>query len=236
MDVARWGLGVDSLSDRVISYGGRLGYADAGDTPNTQVAIHRCGDKTITFEVRGLETGPMFDAKIGDVFYGTDGIVALGDWGRGVALAPDGKVVERFGHDVVGSAYEVGTISHVGNFIDAVTRRSPAELHADVREGHLSAGLGHAAAISYRLGKPASVDEVIEAFAAFGGADDNLEVVNRTVDHLQVNGVDLEATPLQLGVALQMDPRTETFTGNEMANNMLTRKYRHGFEVSDLRG
>ncbi len=236
MDVARWGLGVDSLSDSVISYGGRLGYADAGDTPNTQVAIHRCGDKTITFEVRGLETGPMFDAKIGDIFYGTDGIVALGDWGRGVALAPDGKVVERFGHDVAGSAYEVGTISHVGNFVDAVTRRSPAELHADVREGHLSAGLGHAAAISYRLGKPASVDEVIEALAAFGGADDNLEVVTRTVDHLQVNGVDLEVTPLQLGLALQMDPHTETFTGNEMANNMLTRKYRHGFEVPDLRG
>ena len=206
----------------MISYGGRLGYADAGDTPNTQVAIHRCGDKTITFEVRGLETGPMFDAKIGDVFYGTDGIVALGDWGRGVALAPDGKVVERFGHDVVGSAYEVGTISHVGNFVDAVIRRSPAELHADVREGHLSAGLGHAAAISYRLGKPASVDEVIEVMAAFGGADDNLEAVNRTVDHLQANGVDLEVTPLQLGLALQMDPLTETFTGNEMANNMLT--------------
>lgn len=68
------------------------------------------------------------------------------------------------------------------------------------------------------------------------GADDNLEVVNRTVDHLQANGVDLKVTPLQLGLALQMDPRTETFTGNEMANNMLARKYRHGFEVSDLRG
>ena len=77
---------------------------------------------------------------------------------------------------------------------------------------------------------------MIEAIAAFGGADDNLEVVNRTVDHLQANGVDLEVTPLQLGLALQMDPRTETFTSNEMANNMLTQKYRYGFEVPELRG
>ena len=45
MDLVRWGLQVDSLSDSVISYGGRFGYVDAGDVANTQVAIHTIGDK-----------------------------------------------------------------------------------------------------------------------------------------------------------------------------------------------
>ena len=63
MDVARWGLGIDSLSECVISYGGRLGYVDAGNTANTQVAIHKFGDKTLTFEVRGLETDPLYEGK-----------------------------------------------------------------------------------------------------------------------------------------------------------------------------
>ena len=56
MDIARWGLGVDELSNAVVSYGGRLGYEDAGDTANTQVIVHEYGDKTLVFEVRGLKT------------------------------------------------------------------------------------------------------------------------------------------------------------------------------------
>ena len=39
MDIARWGLGENGLSKRVFSYGGRLGYEDAGETPNTMVVI-----------------------------------------------------------------------------------------------------------------------------------------------------------------------------------------------------
>ena len=40
MDVARWGLGVHDIGNSVLSYGGRLGYEDAGETANTQVSIH----------------------------------------------------------------------------------------------------------------------------------------------------------------------------------------------------
>ena len=41
MDIARWGLGMDRLADRVIAFGGRLGYEDAGDVANTEVGICR---------------------------------------------------------------------------------------------------------------------------------------------------------------------------------------------------
>jgi len=232
MDVARWGLGIDSLSDSVISYGGRLGYVDAGDTANTQVAIHKFGDKTITFEVRGLETDPLFEAKIGDVFYGTEGIVALANWGKGFAMDHDGKVVKHFGRNVKGSPYAVGTDSHIQNFVDAVRSHNPRDLNAEIREGHLSAGLGHAATISYRLGKQASIEQVKEAIETFGGDDDNVETIDRNIAHLKDNGVDLNETPMTLGPVLKMDAKTETFTNNNAANAMLTRKYRKSFEVS----
>ena len=43
MDVARWFLGETALSPRVVSFGGRLGYEDAGNTANTQVVLHDYG-------------------------------------------------------------------------------------------------------------------------------------------------------------------------------------------------
>jgi len=236
MDIARWGLGIDSLSDSVITYGGRLGYFDAGDTANTQVSIHKFGDKTITFEVRGLETDPLFEAKIGDIFYGTEGIVALANWGKGFAMDRDGNVVTPFGQDVKGSPYIVGGNGHVQNFVDAVKSRNLGDLNAEIREGHLSAGLGHAATISYRLGKQASIGEVETAIEAFGGDDDNAETLERNIAYLKGNGVDLNETPMTLGPVLEMGAKTETFTNNNVANTMLTRKYRKNFEVPGIEG
>ena len=42
------------LGKAAISYGGRFGYTDAGDTPNTQVVIHDYASAPLIFEVRGL--------------------------------------------------------------------------------------------------------------------------------------------------------------------------------------
>ena len=42
----------------MISYGGRYSYTDAGDTANSQVVVHDYGDKSLVFEVRGLNTDP----------------------------------------------------------------------------------------------------------------------------------------------------------------------------------
>src|SRR5437867_2659542 len=58
LDICRWGLGVTGFGRAVISYGGRLGYTDAGQTPNTQVVVFDFGAKTIVSETRGLKTEP----------------------------------------------------------------------------------------------------------------------------------------------------------------------------------
>ncbi|MCA8996034.1 MAG: Gfo/Idh/MocA family oxidoreductase, partial [Planctomycetaceae bacterium] len=54
MDIARWFLGEGQLSPRVMSIGGRIGYDDAGDTPNTQIIYHDYEAAPLMFEVRGL--------------------------------------------------------------------------------------------------------------------------------------------------------------------------------------
>ena len=221
MDLARWGLQLDRLSDRVISYGGRMGYKDAGDVANTQVAVHQFGDKTLVFEVRGLETDSLRGSKIGVIFEGTEGYVVLTSYTSGAAFDPEGKLVKQFS----------GGGDHFANFMQAVRSRNHEDLTADILEGHLSAGLAHTGTISYRLGQQMSVDEMRRKLAGVKSNDNTMATFQRTIAHLAKNSVDLDATKLTLGPMLEMDPKTETFPGNEQANLQLTREYRAPFIV-----
>ena len=54
MDQCRWFLGEDALSPSVLAIGGRLGYSDDGETPNTLVVVHEYPRAPLYFEVRGL--------------------------------------------------------------------------------------------------------------------------------------------------------------------------------------
>jgi len=221
MDIARWGLGWDGLSESVISYGGRLGYEDAGDVANTQVAIHRKGDKTLVFEVQGLEAKPLRGAKIGVIFYGSKGYVVLTSYTSGAAFDLDGNLVKKFN----------GGGDHYANFLKAVRSRNHEDLTADILEGHLSAALAHTGTISYRLGKKVSIAKLKSALTFVKSDDDSMETLERTLVHLKDNKVDADKTKMTLGPMLKMDPKTETFADNDAANAMLTREYRKPFVV-----
>ena len=55
-------------------------------------------------------------------------------------------------------------------------------------------------------------------------------------EHLHANNVDLEKTPLTLGVPLIVDAKNERFTGPDAAraNKMLTREYRAPYTVPSI--
>ena len=152
MDVARWGLGKQTLPTHVQSSGGRYGYKDDGQTPNTQVSTYRWDDCMLEFEVRGLPTNAEREIKVGNLFFGTEGYLAInGDrWstymGQKEEPGPSGK----------------GGGDHFGNFVVAVKARKPELLHAPVVEGHLSSALCHLGNISYRLGRALAVDPATE--------------------------------------------------------------------------
>ena len=65
MDIARWMLGESMLPPRVFSLGGRVGYEDAGNTPNTQIIYHAYAKAPLIFEVRGLPRKPVSEGCLG---------------------------------------------------------------------------------------------------------------------------------------------------------------------------
>jgi hypothetical protein len=223
MDLARWGLGVSDLGHAVLSYGGRLGYEDAGETANTQVSVHDYGDKTLVFEVRGLTTDALQGAKVGVIFYGSEGYAVMGSYEGGVVFNLSGEKVRTF--DKGGD--------HFDNFLKAVRSRKVEDLHADVENGHLSSALCHLGNVSYRLGQEMPVGEVQKRLEGEKTKDECLETFERVRQHLAANNVDLESTKIQFGAHLTLDGKAELFTGtgSDKANPMLTREYRKGFEV-----
>lgn len=220
MDVARWGLGVDSIGDSVQAYGGRLGYVDAGDVANTQVSIHQFGDKRLVFEVRGLETEAYRGAKVGVIFYGSEGYVVIPSYNSASAFDLDGKLIKKFS----------GSADHFANFVDAVRSRKISDLNADIEEGHISSALCHLGNISYELGEKVPVQELN---ARFIGDAEAQETLGRYREHLSNNKLDPAKTQVSLGPELSLDGKKEVFTGSmaSTANPKLTREYRAPFVV-----
>ncbi len=226
MDKARWGLGKSELPRSVVSVGGRFGYVDDGQTANTQICVYDYGDAELIFEVRGWPSKSPFPRwekasppnYIGNIWYGTEGILVCNSYTAATAFTPDGQVIARF----------AGGEDHFGNFIQAVRSRSPEHLTADILEGHLSSALCHLGNISYRLG---TLEPFRRKPRAFADDKEAAETFARMEEHLQGNGMALDGLQYHLGRKLAFDSATERFPNDSQANELLTREYRKGFEV-----
>ncbi len=233
MDIARWFLGESKISRRILSVGGRLGYDDAADTPNTQTVLHEFENSFLVFETRGLPKAKTFHEpsvwpKNMDSFRGsTVGVVVQCDGGHilipnyssAVAFDSTGKEIKRWD----------GEGNHYSNFIQAVQANDRSLLNAEVEQGHLSSALCHTGNISHRLGHKATLAEI-----QLGIGDNPVfaDSVKRMAQHLRDNGIDVESVPtLTLGVDLKMDSVNESFLASDDANRYLTREYRKPFEI-----
>jgi predicted dehydrogenase len=225
MDVARWFLGENVLSPRVLSVGGRLGYEDDGETPNTLIAFHDYKAAPLIMEVRGLPE--KAGSKAMDKYKGADigivvecegGYVRVKDYLEAIAFDKEGKEIKRF----------EGAVNHFDNFIKAVRSRNESDLNAPIREGHLSTSLCHTANISYRLGSHASADAIREQIKS---DPDALPTFDRMAEHLAANNVDLNQTPMTLGLVLNMNPGNEQFIKAKKANHLLAVKPREPFVI-----
>ena len=231
MDIARWIVGESRLSPAVVSVGGRFGYEDDGQTPNTMLVYHDYKPAPIIFEVRGLpsklekEGGkgkPEMDefkgAQVGVVTKCEGGWMVMTTYHTATATDNEGKVIEEF----------KGEGDHFKNFIGAVLARAQNQLKAPIIEGHLSSALCHTANISYRLGKAADQNVIREKLRANPAAVETFESINM---HLQTNLVDLKKDKVILGEYLTMDTTKENFGTNEEANKLLRREYRAPFTI-----
>jgi predicted dehydrogenase len=218
IDICRWGLGVSGLGKSVMSYGGRFGYKDVADTPNSQVAIYDFGGKTLVSETRNLKTTPFHPSiKSMWFFYGSEGIIA------------DTHLFDLNGNLV--RPFEAKSENHFANFLRAVRSRKHTDLAADILEGHQSSALCHIANISYRTGAPASPEAIRASLGSLGVQDDVKGTFEKTQDYLIAAGVDPNAEKLTLGRHLFLDPKKESFIENAAANDHLTRQYRAPFAL-----
>lgn len=234
MDVARWLLGDLGFPPSVMSIGGRFGYEDDAETPNTQITVF--GYETpLIFEVRGLprKAGEKAmdayrGARVGVVIQCEGGYFAPGESGGGAVYDNNGKKITQFTGE--------GGESHPKNFITAVRSRKESDLNGKMEACHISSSLCHLANISYRLGTEKSNDAIKDAVASDAQMKDSF---GRMIEHLQANNVDVAKTPTVIGPALQLAAGSESFVTKEkydvgyFANTMLTRQYRAPFIVPD---
>jgi predicted dehydrogenase len=181
MDIARWGLGDLRWPRSVVSTGGKYGYVDDQETPNTQLATFDYGDCELVFEVRGLMTGGEGGITrggngnyVGDLFYGTEGWMSVDSEGYKVYRGEKSELSQE-GAKAAGS----DTAPHMNNFLEACRSRRYQDLHADVAIGVMSADLCHLANASYRAGKRLAVDAAKGRFANDDAANAFLTRKNR---------------------------------------------------------
>ena len=249
MDIGRWFLGYTALSPRVMGIGGRLGYEDDGQTPNTQLVYHAYDGPPLVFEVRGLPKskqsqeprlwGENMDTLdgfsrgrgVGVLVTCEGGRLAVVEGGESlVAVDPVGKTIRRFdtAHPKFGRGWGKGDHLHFRNWLEAIQTRNAAKLTAEILEGHLSSALCHTGMISHRLGQKLPASRIRRQ------VKDNRLLAERFesfVDHLARNGIDLEKTQATLGPWLAMDPKSERFLDNPAADALLSRAYREPFVV-----
>lgn len=167
-DIARWGMNKNEHPVKVSSSGGRFGYIDYGQTPNTQVAVYEYADgKVLQFEVRGLYTNAEKGIKIGNLFYGSKGWMSLdgGTWKTYFGRKNEpGPCSENPGKQYNPADFAVAGGGHSGNFIHAIRSGRKADLACDIEDGHISTVLPLLANISYRLGRALTFDGAAERF------------------------------------------------------------------------
>jgi predicted dehydrogenase len=183
MYLCRWALGVNKLSPRFMSIGGRFGYDDDGETPNTMIAYHDYDGAPLIFEVRGLpektdakNMDKFLGAGVGCVIHCENGYMVIPNYSDATAYDKDGKKIKDFKGSSKAKANQSasGTApggivmdfvedgNHFGNFIKVVRSRKVSDLNGPITEGHISSALCHTPNVSYRLGQQAVPGEILE--------------------------------------------------------------------------
>ncbi len=129
----------------ITSGGGKFSFHDDQQTPDTQIATYQSGDKLLVYEMRLWSPYGEHGIDNGNVFYGEDGYMLLGDEGYQVYGKND-KLV-----DEVKRPKTKGDTAHQANFVACVKSRSTP--NCDIEEGHRSALLCHLGNIAQRTGR-----------------------------------------------------------------------------------
>ena len=233
LDGCRMAARQNALPRHVITMGGRFGYVDDGETPNSQFIYYDYEPVPILFDMRGLPKDKSFLQTNWAKNYKVSMDTYCGIGAGTVIHCENGYVAQNKAFDTRGQLirdFKPETPSLYANFIDAVRSRRAETLVADILQGHLTASLIHMGNISYRLGKQMPAGEIKERIGRRNGLPAAFE---RFQTHLEANAIDPDR--LTVGPLLEMDPAPERYTGelSDRANALVTGRYRAPFVVPE---
>lgn len=163
IDVAAWGLGVDTHPSTITCLGGKYFFDDDQQFPDTQYAVFEypvpgtAVRKQFIFEQRIWSPYVQEGYENGAAFYGTKGLLIIGHTVGWKLYGPRNKLIDE-------KAGGADLPAHHQNFFDCI-RGSQPQLNADVRAGFLSASLVHLANIAARVGRTLRFDPEREQVA-----------------------------------------------------------------------
>jgi predicted dehydrogenase len=160
IDVALWGLGIDTHPTRVACLAGKYFFDDDQEWPDTQYAVFEYDlagkKKQLTFEQRIWSPYVQEDYENGCAWYGTKGMLVCGHSVGWKLYGPRNKLIaEKRGR--------VDLPGHHSNFF-ACIRGEAKQPNASALAGHLSATICHLANISQQLGRTLTFDPHSETF------------------------------------------------------------------------
>jgi predicted dehydrogenase len=164
LDVACWGLGVDTHPGRIACLGDKSFFDDDQQFPDTQYAVFEypgaAGSgraKQLIFEQRIWSPYVQEGYENGAAFYGTHGILVIGHSVGWTLYGPRNKrIAQRTG--------PADLAAHQQNFLECI-RDTSRTLTADVAAGHRAATLVHLANIAARVGRVIHFEPQTETIA-----------------------------------------------------------------------
>lgn len=148
IDMAVWGLGVETLPKQITARGGRMSLiGNDGDYPdNLNVTYEYPDGRLLVYENYPFTSYGLHGFDDGNVFYGTEGYMVFSRRGAfKVFLGPRSKPGPTEGDALHG---QTGYAEHMKNFLDAVRNRTPTRAAPEV--AHRSCALVHLGEIAYR--------------------------------------------------------------------------------------
>ncbi len=157
IDIARWGLGMETNPSAIAALGGRY-FDDDQEFPDTQYVVfeYDCGSgkkKQLVYEQRIWSPYVQEGYENGDAFYGTGGMMLLGKSEGWKLFGPRNELRQSRDARLDGKP-------HHRNFLSSI--RSGERPNADIEIGHLSAALAHLGNIATRVGRTLRFDPAAE--------------------------------------------------------------------------
>jgi predicted dehydrogenase len=175
LDIARWGLGVDTHPTTIAAVGGKYFFDDDQQFPDTQYVLFEYpGDgevgnrRQLIFEQRIWSTYEPEGFQNGNIFYGTEGWMVLSK--KGLVKIFDGRNAPR---PLPGEPPKMP--GHQEDFVDAIRNGRPPT--AEIGIGHVSATLCHLGNIATRVGRSVRFDPAGERIV---GDDEAASLARRT--------------------------------------------------------